>query len=155
MLKEDHRKVTDMFDRFERTRGEQQKERLATTLCQELKVHAQLEEEIFYPAVREEITDEDLVSEAEVEHGTAKDLIRKIESSSPSDENYDALVKVLGEYIKHHVKEEEREMFKQIRKTALDTARLGERMRERKRELTGEEPRKGMLGSMIAAATGR
>ena len=137
LLKDDHRKVSALFDRYERTRGDDQKQQLASTICEELKVHTEIEEEIFYPAVREAIGDDDLMNEALVEHASAKDLIGQIEGSSPSDENYDALVKVLGEYIKHHVKEEEGDMFKQARESKLDLVGLGEQMSERKRELTG------------------
>ena len=154
LLKDDHRKVTAMFDRFESTRGDEQKEKLANQIVQELKVHTQLEEEIFYPAVREEIGEEDLVNEALVEHGSAKALIRQIEVASPSDDNYDALVKVLGEYIKHHVREEEGELFKEVRRTDLDLRELGERMKRRKQELTGGEAQ-GLIGRAISAATGR
>jgi hemerythrin superfamily protein len=154
LLKDDHRKVGAMFDRYERTRGSDQKQRLASTICEELKVHTTIEEEIFYPAVREAIGDDDLMNEALVEHASAKDLIGQIEGSSPSDENYDALVKVLGEYIKHHVKEEESDMFKQARQSELDLGALGERMMEHKRELTGKEP-KGAFRTLVAAATGR
>jgi hemerythrin-like domain-containing protein len=153
MLKDDHRKVEEMFDRFERTRGNGQKERLASTICEELKVHAKLEEELFYPAVREAIDDAEMMDEAEIEHGSAKDLIRQIEGSTPSDDKFDALVKVLGEYIKHHVKEEEGEMFKQVRQSDLDLEALGEQMQARKRELAGDE--RGAMGSLLAAATGR
>ena len=155
LLKDDHRKVGAMFDRYERTRGDEPKERLARTICEELRVHAKVEEEIFYPAVREAIKDDDLMNEAQVEHASAKDLIGQIEGSSPSEENYDALVKVLGEYIKHHVKEEESDMFKQARQSKLDLAELGERMSQRKRELTGGKEPKGALRSLLSTATGR
>jgi hemerythrin-like domain-containing protein len=140
MLKEDHQRVKALFERFERAQSSS-KEGLARTICSELKVHAQLEEELVYPAIRDAIDDEDLMEEAEVEHDTAKYLIAKIEDSSPSDESFDALVTVLGEYIQHHVKEEEGEMFRKVRKSRLDTAALGEQMAERKKALTGETDR--------------
>jgi hemerythrin superfamily protein len=156
MLKDDHQRVQQLFERFERTRGDAQKERVAGTICDELKVHAQLEEELFYPAVREAIPDSDLMNEAEVEHASAKELIAQIEDSSPSDERYEALVTVLGEYIKHHVKEEETEMFKKVRQSDLDLAALGEEMRERKGELlgVGGAGKQGGLASMIFGRTG-
>jgi len=144
MLKEDHQRVGELFDRFEGTRGRAQKERIAAKICEELKVHAQVEEEIFYRAAREAIDDEALMNEAEVEHASAKDLIRQIEkSSSEDDPRYDALVKVLGEYIKHHVKEEEGEMFKQVRASEIDLVALGEQMQQRKRELSANGAGRG------------
>ena len=103
-----------------------------------LTVHAQIEEEIFYPAAQDAIKEPDLVDEATVEHASAKDLIAQIESSEPSDELFDAKVKVLGEYIDHHVKEEESEMFPQVRKAKLDLDALGAQLQERKGELTAE-----------------
>ena len=147
MLKEDHRRVEALFTKFERTKGDSQKERIASSICEELKLHAQLEEELFYPAAREATSAEDLMNEAEVEHATAKDLIRQIEGSSPSDERYDALVTVLGEYIRHHVKEEEGEMFRKVRASGLDLQELGERMQARKRELAKNE--KGFLTAIL------
>lgn len=151
MLKEDHKRVTELFDRFERARGDAQKERLAETICEELKVHAQLEEELFYPAVREAIDDSALMNEAEVEHGSAKTLIRQIETSSAADDKFDAMVVVLGEYIRHHVKEEEGDMFKQVRRSGIDLAGLGAEMQKRKREL---KVQKGPIDSLVAAVMG-
>lgn len=138
MLRADHEKVSEMFERYENLRTEQQKEKLAREICQELRVHAQLEEEIFYPAAREAIEDEDLMDEAAVEHQSAKDLIAQIQESSPHEELFDAKVKVLGEYIKHHVKEEQNEMFPHVRKSDLDLKALAEQMRIRKKELLRE-----------------
>jgi hemerythrin superfamily protein len=137
LLKDDHARVDALFERFERTRGDKQKQKIAETICSELKVHAQLEEELFYPAARAAIAEQDLLNEAEVEHASAKDLIAQIERSSPSDARYDALVTVLGEYVRHHVKEEEGELFKKLRQSDLDLVELGERMQARKRSLLG------------------
>ena len=103
-----------------------------------LTVHATAEEEIFYPAARKAIEEEDLLDEAEVEHGSAKDLIAQIESSTPSESLYDAKVKVLGEYIDHHVKEEEGELFPKVKKAKIDLASLGTEMAARKAELMPE-----------------
>lgn len=156
MLKDDHQRVQTLFERFERARGADQKEKLAETICGELTVHAQLEEEIFYPAVREAIDDDDLMNEAEVEHTSAKELIAQIEASSPSDDKYDAMVTVLGEYVRHHVKEEEQEMFKKVRQTDLDLAELAQRLKERKESLQGGPASRlvGRLKTMGGAQAG-
>jgi hemerythrin superfamily protein len=135
LLKADHDLVQDLFDKFEKARTDKQKAGLADQICAELTVHAQIEEEIFYPAVREAIEDEDLMDEAEVEHAGAKDLIAQIEESAPGEDQFDAKVKVLGEYIKHHVKEEQSEMFPKVRKADLDLNELGAAMSARKAEL--------------------
>ena len=135
MLKDDHRRVRELFDRYEPTRGSAAKQRLAERICEELKLHAKLEEQLFYPAAREEIENPALVNEADVEHATAKQLIAWIEGSSPEHEHFDAAVKVLGEYIQHHVREEEGELFRQVRRSKLDTHAIGEQMERRKRTL--------------------
>ncbi len=136
MLRQDHELVQGLFDRFEKARGGGRKEGLVSQICDELEVHAQLEEEIFYPAVREAIGDDDLMDEATVEHQSAKDLIAQLRTMSTEDELYDAKVTVLGEYIKHHVREEQGEMFPKARRSGVDLMDLGERMRARKEELT-------------------
>jgi hypothetical protein len=128
MLKEDHARVQSMFNQYEKLESTSEKEDLAATICSEIKLHAALEEQIFYPAVRRAIEDPEVMNEADVEHASAKELIAKIERTSPSDEHYDAMVTVLGEAIKHHVKEEEGPMFRQIRKSDLDLDALGDRM---------------------------
>src|ERR1700712_169377 len=117
LLIEDHNKVKKMFKEFEKLSKKDDKEakgELATQICKELTVHAQLEEEIFYPAVREAIEDDDLMNEAMVEHASAKDLIAQIQSMAASDPMYDAVVTVLGEYINHHIEEEQNEMFPKV-----------------------------------------
>ena len=127
MLKADHQRVHRLCEQFghaaeagddERRRG------LAERLCQELEVHAQLEEELFYPAVRAAVDDDDLMDEAQVEHQSAKDLIRQIRAMSPGDALFDAKVKVLGEYVDHHVGEEEDEGEEPLRAHAPIIARL-------------------------------
>jgi hemerythrin-like domain-containing protein len=157
MLKDDHTKVEGLFARYEKTRGDGPKTKLAETICQELKIHTTIEEELFYPAAREALrqSDQDLLDEAQVEHNSAKALIAQIEAGSPSDDNYDALVKVLGEYIKHHVKEEQNEMFPKVRATDLDLAALGDRMKKRKQSLQGGPATRavGRVGSLLAAAS--
>ncbi len=141
MLKADHRQVEGWFSQFEKTRSEERKLELAQSICRALKVHTQIEEEIFYPAFLEATQEEDIHHEAEVEHDGAKQLIAKIEASSPSDDYYDAQVTVLSEMIKHHVKEEEQRggMFAKARESEMDLVELGERLAARKAELMGGE----------------
>lgn len=134
MLKADHRKVEELFAKFEETNGKATKQRLAEEICLELKVHTAIEEEIFYPACRGKIED-DLVDEAYVEHDSAKLLINEIEAGGPEEDFYDAKVKVLSEMIEHHVEEEEKRsegMFSQARAAGLDMDLLADQMRARK-----------------------
>jgi hemerythrin-like domain-containing protein len=135
LLKADHAKVEGLFDQFEKARTDDKKRTLAEQICQELKVHTTIEEEIFYPAARQAIEDDDLLDEAAVEHASAKELIEQIESGSPADDKWCAKVTVLGEYIQHHVKEEHNELFPEVRKTDLDLKALGEQLAARKKEL--------------------
>jgi hemerythrin-like domain-containing protein len=139
LLRADHKLVKELFDKFEKARGDDRKEAIAEQICKELTVHATIEEEIFYPAARGALRQEDLVDEATVEHQSAKDLIAQIEGGSPDDELWEAKVKVLGEYIDHHVKEEQNEMFPQVKRTKLDLAELGEQLQARKMELKESE----------------
>jgi hypothetical protein len=136
MLRADHELVSEMFERFDKLRGNG-KEALVERICHELDVHTKLEEEIFYPAVRAAIGDGELMDEAEVEHQSAKDLILQLQGMSPGDDLYDAKVCVLGEYVRHHIREEQGEMFPQARSSGVDLALLGEQMRQRKEELAG------------------
>jgi hypothetical protein len=140
MLKEDHDKVKKAFKEFEKMDREDSAtlQQLVQATCEDLKVHTTLEEEIFYPAAREAIDDEDLMNEAQVEHETAKMLIEQLENMGPDDPNFHATFTVLGEYVVHHVKEEEGEMFPEVKKTDLDLEELGTRMKQRKQELMGE-----------------
>jgi hypothetical protein len=137
MLRSDHTRVQEMFDRFEKLRGGERKEKLVEQICQELEIHTQLEEEIFYPAVRAAIGADDLMDEATVEHQSAKDLIGQLRDMSASDDLYDAKVTVLGEYIKHHVVEVHGEMFPKCRRAGMDLVSLREQMQTRKAELGG------------------
>ena len=142
LLKADHDKVKKLFKEFERLHEDEEEERaeaVATQICNELKIHTTIEEEIFYPAMREALDEEDLLDEAEVEHASAKDLIEQIEGMSPSDDKYAAKVIVLGEYVNHHVEEEQGEMFPKAKKKGkLDLKALGEQMAARKLELQAE-----------------
>ena len=135
MLKADHKKVSGLFADFEKARAATTKKKLVSTICTELSVHAQVEEELFYPAVKAALKDKALIPEAVVEQATMKALIGQIEGVEPDGEMYDAKVKVLSEYVKHHVKEEHTEMFPKAAKTRLDMVALGAQMAARKSEL--------------------
>ena len=140
LLKADHRQVEQLFAQFEKARDDQRKLELATSICNALKVHTMIEEEIFYPAFLDAAEDEDIHHEAIVEHDGAKKLIAEIEASGPDDDFYDAKVTVLSEMIKHHVKEEEGPggMFSESRDSEMDLDMLGEQLAARKAELEGE-----------------
>ena len=138
LLKQDHRAVEHLVSRFEDADESEQSE-IAERICNMLTVHAQIEEEILYPAAKEALAEDEeeaeLVPEAEVEHASAKDLIAKIQGMTPDDESFKATVKVLGEYVKHHVKEQENERFPALRKTDLDLNEIGARLADRKHAL--------------------
>jgi hypothetical protein len=140
LLKADHRQVEQWFAQFQKARDDQRKLELATRICNALRVHTTIEEEVFYPAFIDATRDKDLHHEAIVEHDGAKNLIAEIEDSGPDDDYYDAKVKVLSEMIKHHVKEEEQPggMFAEARKSRMDLAALGQEMAARKAELEAE-----------------
>jgi hemerythrin superfamily protein len=137
LLIKDHKDVKEMFEQFDglSDRSKATKKKIADQICQALTVHTQLEEKIFYPAVREAINDEDLMDEALVEHASAKKLIKQIQGMEADDDLYDAKVKVLSEQVEHHVREEEDEMFPKVRKTHLDVNALGEKMMSLKQQL--------------------
>jgi len=137
LLKQDHRLVEQLFDEFEDA-ADEQLDPLAERICKLLTVHTQIEEELLYPEAEESLEDSDLVQEALVEHGSAKELIAKIEAMSSDDEEFKATVKVLGEYVKHHVKEEEGELFPQMKKAKVDLQELGSNLMERKATLMEE-----------------
>ena len=145
LLDADHKNVQKMFKEFEeltksRGRGAAQKKMdLARQICTELTVHAQIEEEIFYPALREAIKETDMLDEAEVEHQSAKELIAQIEQAGDADDMFDAKVKVLGEYVNHHIKEEKGEMFPKARSARkLDLVAMRDELEARKEELMAE-----------------
>ena len=135
LLKADHKLVAGLYDQYEHTRSTAKKKTLVAAICLELSVHAQAEEEIFYPAVKAALKDKEMVPEAQVEHATLKELIAQVKDKEPDGEMFDAKVKVMSEYTKHHVKEEETEMFPKARKTKLDMKALGARIAARKAEL--------------------
>jgi hemerythrin superfamily protein len=141
LLKQDHRNVEALVAAFEDA-DDDEVSSLAENICNMLRVHAQIEEEILYPAAKEALSEDEeeaeLVSEAEVEHASAKELIAKIEGMTPDHEAFKATVKVLGEYVKHHVKEEENELFPALKESELDLKAIGARLAERKYELMEE-----------------
>ena len=142
LLKQDHAKVKQSFKEFEKMDHEDEAtmQEMVRAVCAELKAHTTIEEEIFYPAVRAAIEDEDLMNEAQVEHASAKDLIAQLEGMQPDDPLYSATFTVLGEYVLHHVKEEESEMFPQVRKAKLDLEELGARIMARKQQILESMP---------------
>jgi hemerythrin superfamily protein len=143
LLTRDHTEVRKLFKQYEKLADAQapasERQALAEEICTQLTAHATAEEEIFYTAAREAGIEADLLDEAEVEHASAKDLIAQIRAMSPDEDLYDAKVKVLGEYIDHHVQEEEEEMFPKCRRSKMDLAELARQVAERKAELLAEE----------------
>lgn len=139
LLMADHKEVKQLFKEYvdlaKSEAADEDRQALAEQICTMLTAHARVEEEIFYPAAREALDEQDLLDEAEVEHASAKDLIAQIESMEPSEELYDAKVSVLGEYIDHHVREEEGELFPKLKRSELDLQSLGQQMATRKQEL--------------------
>ena len=142
LLTEDHREVHALFAKYQKLADAEadgsDRQALAEQICKMLTMHATIEEEIFYPGAREAGVDSDLLDEADVEHASAKALIAQIKAMEPDDDHYDAKVKVLGEYIAHHVTEEQDEMFPKCRKAGMDLGELGTALAERKKELLGE-----------------
>jgi hemerythrin superfamily protein len=142
LLTADHDEVKALFKKFQKAKGgDSAKGDLVEQICKALTVHAEIEEEIFYPAARDALAEkgDDMLDEAEVEHASIKSLVEQLKDAEPGEEMYDAKVKVLCEYVNHHVKEEEGEMFPKVKKAKLDLDELGAEMMERKTELMGEE----------------
>lgn len=156
LLKADHRKVEDLFEKFESAKSDSVKKTLAMQICTELTVHAMIEEEIFYPACTGAI-EEDTLTEAYVEHDGAKVIIAELAESGPENEFFDSKVKVLSEMIKHHVKEEEMRsegMFAQAREAGLDMDALGDQMAARKQELLADIKANGLPTPKTRSFTG-
>lgn len=139
LLKADHKVVSMLFEDYESAKSSTQKKVIVAKICAELTVHAQIEEEIFYPQVKAALKDKELIPEAIVEHATLKDLIAQIEGAEPDGEMYDAKVKVLCEYVTHHVKEEHAEIFPKAKASKLDMYALGEQLIQRKEELLAQQ----------------
>ena len=138
VLKSDHAEVKKLFKRFENFKKDEDRDgmqQVAQAACKALSIHAQIEEEIFYPALRSAGDADDALDEADVEHSHVKELVAQLEASGPGDELFEARFKVLSEYVQHHVEEEESTIFSKARKADLDLAALGERLLARKEEL--------------------
>ncbi|WP_309092609.1 hemerythrin domain-containing protein [Phenylobacterium sp.] len=136
LLMQDHRAVEKLFKQYEKAKEDPaQKQAIFQQIYMELAVHTQIEEEIFYPASRPHVKEEEMVNEAEVEHASAKDLMAQLQKMKPEDPYYDAKVTVLKEMIEHHVEEEEKEYFPEVRKTDMDLKAVGEQLKVRKEEL--------------------
>ncbi|MYM35698.1 hemerythrin domain-containing protein [Duganella sp. FT50W] len=137
LLIQDHDNVKALFEQYDALgdRAHVSKHKLALQICEELTKHTMIEEEIFYPAVRQTIKDDDIMDESLVEHASAKDLIAQIQTMEPSDDLFDAKVTVLSEMIEHHVGEEENDMFPKVRKTKLNLQELGQQMATRKEQI--------------------
>ena len=153
LLKRDHRSVEELFKHYEDLKDgaeDAAKEELVAQICDALTVHAQIEEAIFYPAARGALKQEegqDLLNEAAVEHQTLKDIIGRLEMAPTRDPLYDAGVKVLSEYVKHHVREEENELFPKVRASDMDLQAVGQQLEQRKRQLEGQASRTSRNGS--------
>lgn len=142
LLKADHEAVSELVEKYEKGKermDEEKKSELAHKICEELTIHARIEEEIFYPALRDASDEaEEALNEASVEHASIKHLVEEVQDDSPDSEEFDAKVKVIGEYVKHHVKEEQNEIFPMAREADIDLKELGEQLAARKAELKGE-----------------
>jgi hypothetical protein len=153
LLKADHRKVEELFEKYEKSRSK--KADIAKQICTELTIHTLIEEEILYPVCKDAV-EEDMLDEAYVEHDGAKMMIAELEAGSPDDDFYDAKVKVLSEEIKHHVKEEEQKdgIFAQLRESDVDLVALGEQLAARKEELKAEIEADGLPAPIIRTMRG-
>ncbi|MDT7849687.1 hemerythrin domain-containing protein [Methylophilus sp. VKM B-3414] len=139
MLKADHQLISTLFKEYEKAETKAAKKKIVSQICLELSIHAQIEEEIFYPGVKAVLKDKTLIPEAIVEHATLKSLIAQVEGVEPDGEMFDAKIKVLDEYVTHHVKEEQEEMFPEAKASNLDMVALGEKMHARKQALLAEQ----------------
>jgi hemerythrin superfamily protein len=138
LLRADHKRVASLFSDYEKASTKATKKQLVAQICSELSVHAQVEEEIFYPAIKQALKDKELIPEATVEHASLKALVAQVEGIEPDGEMFDAKIKVLSEYVDHHVKEEQNEMFPKAEASNVDMAALGAQLAERKAELLAQ-----------------
>ena len=135
LLTADHEGVSDLFDEYEKAKSAVKKKQIVTQICTDLTVHAQIEEEILYPAVKRALKDKQLVPEAAVEHASIKSIIAQVEGVEPDGEEFEAKITVLHEYVKHHVQEEQREIFPKVKSSSMDLAQLGAQLGQRKMQL--------------------
>jgi hemerythrin superfamily protein len=141
LLEEDHRKVEQLFEQYGEIEGDdERREQLARQICRELTVHAEIEEQLFYPRAREATKDDDLIDEAIVEHASVKHLIGEIEDMEPGEKLYDAKIRVLEEMVKRHIQEEEEELFPELVSAGMDTAEVGKELARQKQKLMAEMP---------------
>ena len=138
LLKQDHKKVASLFEKYNKTKGQEAKQRIADQAMQQLEVHAQIEEQIFYPAVKKELNDGSLVSEALKEHRAVKELIDELKTMDVEDDEFEEKWAELVADVKHHVQEEESELLPQAEESEMDLADYGQQMAERKKELIDE-----------------
>jgi hemerythrin-like domain-containing protein len=158
LLTADHKRVKKMFKTFDKLKEDgaaADKQALARQICDELTLHTQLEEQIFYPAARDALDADDLLDEAEVEHASAKDLIAQIQAGDSSDPKWAAKVTVLGEYIDHHVEEEQNEMFPKCRRARMDLEALGKEIASMKQSRQGKQPASAVVAPPAAKTAAR
>ena len=154
LLREDHRKVQELFEQFEQA-DTRSKQRIAEEALTELEIHAKLEEGLIYPAIREEVDAEELMDMALEEHHVVTILIKELKKMKPKDERYEAKFKVLAENVKHHIEEEENQILPQAEETDLDFSELGMEAMERKEKLMGKSGKSSSQGRRKSSSTGR
>jgi len=138
MIRQDHKKVEGLFRKFDQQKNNGAKKRIADQVIQELEVHTTLEEEIFYPAVQNELGDEETIDKANKDHQQAKEIIHELKTMDSEDDHLEEKFAELVECIKHHVEEEESEMLPKAEESGMDLTDYGKQMSERKAELTGK-----------------
>jgi len=154
MIKQDHKKVEGLFQKYKKTKGQDAKRRIAEQAMDQLEIHAKLEEEIFYPAAKRELEDGEIIEEALKEHSMVKDLIEELRAMESEDESFEEKWSELVENVQHHVQEEENELLPQVQDTDIDLAQCGEEMQERKEELM-EESESGTAARSGAARSAK
>ena len=154
ILKKDHDTVKDLFEKFEKAESSAEKERIIAKAVNELKIHAVIEEEIFYPTVRKHVGSE-IMNEADEEHHVAKVLIAELDQNRGGGDHREAKFTVLAESVRHHIKEEENEMMPKAKDLDIDFEALGQKMLDRKAELKEDGVPKDAEHAMVAQARGK